>query len=56
MPIASATLEDDLVMNDDSETSPAGDKASPVSENFYSETTQAPASDFDLSLRPPVFS
>jgi len=30
--------------------------SSAVSENFYSETTQAPASDFDVSLRPPVFS
>lgn len=27
-----------------------------VSENFYTETTGAPPSDFDVSLRPPVFS
>lgn len=56
MPSGSATCKNDLVMNLDSGTSPGGALSSSVSEHFYSETTQAPVSDFELSLRPPVFS
>ena len=30
--------------------------ARPMSENFYQTTTTAPATPFDVSLRPPAFS